>query len=80
MNTHPTFNTIDKKVFGAMGKPGKLYWFFLALSALAFVTGLGVWGHQIINGMGVAGITHPVGWEFISPTLYSGSVLHTQEL
>ena len=62
MNTHPTFNTIDKNVFGAMGKPGKLYWFFLALSALAFVTGLGIWGHQIINGMGVAGITHPVGW------------------
>ena len=45
-----------------MKKPGKLYWFFLVLSGLAFAGGLGVWGHQIIHGMGVAGITHPVGW------------------
>jgi len=45
-----------------MKKPTLVYWLALVLSAGAFVCGLAIWGYQIFTGMGVAGISHPVGW------------------
>ncbi len=57
-----TYNEMDKNVLSAMGKPGGIYKFFLLISFTAFIGGLGTWAYQMINGMGTAGITHPVGW------------------
>lgn len=62
MNHQPFYRQVEQDVLGAMKKPSRWYWFFLGLSALAFAMGLGAWGYQIFKGMGVAGITHPVGW------------------
>ena len=49
-------------VLNAMKKPRPLYWIVLAISATSFITGLSLWLHQMLTGMGVAGITNPVGW------------------
>lgn len=62
MSLQPFYRQVEQDVLGAMKKPSRLYWFFLAVSAMAFVMGLGAWGYQIFKGMGTAGITHPVGW------------------
>lgn len=62
MNKQPFYKQVERDVIGAMGRPGLLYWFALAISAAAFAGGMGTWLYQIFTGMGVAGITHPVGW------------------
>ena len=54
---------IERDVISAMQKPGLPYWGLVAFFAMVFgVCLLGSWGWQIYKGMGVAGITHPVGW------------------
>ncbi len=62
MNLKALYDQIDADVLAAMRRPSKLYWAALAITALCFGFGLTCWGHQIYNGMGVAGINHPVGW------------------
>ena len=54
---------IEQDVISAMQKPGLRYWSLVGLTASVFlVCLLGAWAWQIWTGMGVAGITHPVGW------------------
>ncbi len=63
MNRNPnTASRIENDILAAMSRPGPRYLAALALSALLFAGGLALWGRQILIGMGVAGITHPVGW------------------
>lgn len=62
MSLKPFYQEVEQTVLGAMKKPSLIYWIALCLSALAFAFGLGAWGYQALNGMGVAGISHPVGW------------------
>jgi molybdopterin-containing oxidoreductase family membrane subunit len=55
--------SIERDVMAAMQRPGLTYWAFVGLFAAIFgVCLLGAWGWQIYKGMGVAGISHPVGW------------------
>ena len=56
------YDQVEQDVLGAMRRPKPVYWVALAVSALAFAGGLGAWAYQILTGMGVAGINHPVGW------------------
>jgi molybdopterin-containing oxidoreductase family membrane subunit len=56
------YDQVEQDVLGAMRKPKPVYWIALAVSVLAFAGGLGAWAYQVFNGMGVAGINHPVGW------------------
>jgi Ni/Fe-hydrogenase subunit HybB-like protein len=53
---------VERDVLAAMRKPSLLYFAALAVTSLCFVVGLSLWGYQMKRGMGVAGITHPVGW------------------
>jgi len=62
MSTRQAFGRIETDVLAAMGRPGLLFRAALAICALCFAGGLGLWLHQMIAGMGVAGIRHPVGW------------------
>ncbi|MCP5052301.1 MAG: polysulfide reductase NrfD [bacterium] len=62
MSLKPFYKQVESDVLGVMSKPTRAYWIALAASAIAFVVGLGFWGYQIFFGIGVAGISHPVGW------------------
>ncbi len=62
MNLKPFYQQVEQDVLAVMKKPSRWYWLALTVSALAFVMGLGLWANQIFRGIGVAGITHPVGW------------------
>ena len=53
---------LERDVLAAMRKPSKSYWLALGTSTTFFLVGMALWGYQIIYGLGVAGITHPVGW------------------
>lgn len=53
----------NREILGALFRsPSKLYKAAVALLFLGIVWGAIVWSYQIYQGMGVAGISHPVGW------------------
>ncbi|MFH1143379.1 MAG: NrfD/PsrC family molybdoenzyme membrane anchor subunit [Candidatus Eisenbacteria bacterium] len=56
------YDRVESDALSAMRRPGRLYWVSLGLAAACFAGGMGLWLYQILNGMGVAGIRHPVGW------------------
>ncbi len=81
MNLEPYFQQVETDVLGAMSKPRMFYWIALAISALAFAGGLTLWGYQIFKGMGVAGITHPVGWGvYITNLVFWVGIAHSGTL
>ena len=72
---------LDHDMLRAMRKPSAAYWVALAFSSLAFVTGLACWGYQIHRGLGVAGITHPVGWGvYITDFVFWVGIAHSGTL
>lgn len=57
-----TYAEVDDIVLKIMEPPG-LGWYALLLTCIAgVIMGGAAWGHQIIDGLGVAGISHPIGW------------------
>ncbi len=53
---------IEHDIYASVGKPRRLFWIALALSSTAVLIGAVCWAYQIYTGLGVAGITNPVGW------------------
>lgn len=53
---------IEQDVLAAMGRPGLKYLSAVLLCLLLVLTGFGLWAYQSVRGLGVTGITHPVGW------------------
>ncbi|HNR40315.1 MAG TPA: polysulfide reductase NrfD [Acidobacteriota bacterium] len=75
------FDQLEHDVLAAMRKPSKLYWAALAVSAAAFALGLGCWGWQIYEGLGVAGIRSPVGWGvYITDFVFWVGIAHSGTL
>lgn len=62
MNAIDFHNQVETDVLAAMRKPGPGYWLALGIAATLWMVGMALWLYQMINGMGVAGITNPVGW------------------
>jgi Ni/Fe-hydrogenase subunit HybB-like protein len=62
MNRVERRDRVETDVLAAMSRPRPLYWAALAAAALLLACLLSLWFYQIFNGLGVAGIQHPVGW------------------
>lgn len=62
------YQQIDQAVYQALRPPGWKYKGAVALLGLGVLGLLGTWLYQIMVGMGVAGISFPVGW-----AIYIGS-------
>ena len=62
MNDNIPTPQVETKVLAAMCRPSLSWLTGFALAGLLFAGGLTLWAYQIKTGMGVAGITHPVGW------------------
>ena len=62
METLEAREKLEQDVLKGLRRPGKWYLLGLAFCGLLFVNGLVLWGYQISQGLGVAGIMHPVGW------------------
>jgi len=58
----PGYRQVNEEVIRALRPPGVLYKTAMALLALGMAGLLGAWIYQIRTGMGVAGISHPIGW------------------
>ncbi len=53
---------IERIVGGALRPPGRIYWVAIALLAGGVAIGAAAFARQMVAGLGVAGINHPVGW------------------
>ncbi len=62
------YRQVNEDVIRALRPPGLIYMLAMAALALGMAGLLGAWVYQIRTGMGVAGISHPIGW-----ALYIGS-------
>jgi Ni/Fe-hydrogenase subunit HybB-like protein len=58
----PEYRQVNEDVIRALRPPGLIYKGAMAVLALGIAGLLGAWIYQIRTGMGVAGISHPVGW------------------
>jgi len=56
------YQQVDQQVYQALRPPGWTYKGAVALLGLGILGLLGAWVYQIRTGMGVAGISFPVGW------------------
>ncbi|HET6382310.1 MAG TPA: NrfD/PsrC family molybdoenzyme membrane anchor subunit [Armatimonadota bacterium] len=60
---HESFREITEHVIDVMQrKPGRGYWLLLLLSLVMMTLGLAAWGTQIIHGLGMTGLMHPMMW------------------
>ncbi|MCZ6515268.1 MAG: polysulfide reductase NrfD [Acidobacteria bacterium] len=60
----PTKKQIDQDLLRPVFKGSPRYFLAVAFFAAIVLTALGAWGYQILAGMGVAGINHPIFWGF----------------
>jgi molybdopterin-containing oxidoreductase family membrane subunit len=57
-------NKVNNDILRTLEKPGLPYFLILAILLGLIGIGVGCWIYQIYAGLGVAGITHPIGWGF----------------
>jgi Ni/Fe-hydrogenase subunit HybB-like protein len=82
--THPdvkSYGQVNQEILKALSRPGKGWWALLALA----VAGIGLfftsWAIQIVKGIGVSGLTSPVGWGvYITTFVFWVGIAHSGTL
>lgn len=59
-----TYRRVDDELVKTMRPAGRAYYVVLAILALVVAWGGYAWSVQLRRGLGIAGISHPVGWGF----------------
>src|SRR5690554_41102 len=82
--THPevaSYGQVNKDLLKLLAKPGRAYFILLA-SAIALVGLLGfAWATQVILGIGMSGLTNPVGWgAYITTFVFWVGIAHSGTL
>jgi molybdopterin-containing oxidoreductase family membrane subunit len=57
-----TYSRVNADLLKTMRAPGKLYYVILGLDLLVLGWGIYAWSQQIRYGMGMTGLSNPVGW------------------
>ena len=63
--THPDvsdYSEVNRDVLKMLSTPGKGWWALFALAVLGVGLFFGSWFWQIYRGIGVSGLSSPVGW------------------
>lgn len=56
------YKDINRDILRSLEKPGLLYVAIVSMVVAGVIFGGYCWGYQLVKGMGVAGLNHPVGW------------------
>lgn len=82
--THPDIQTmaeVNVDVLKPLNRPGKVWWMLLGLCVLGIGLMLGSWGIQMVQGIGVSGLTSPVGWGvYITTFVFWVGIAHSGTL
>ena len=57
-----TYEKVNQEILRTLSPARRPYYLLVALLLLAVVFGASCWAYQILTGMGVAGVMHPVMW------------------
>ncbi len=73
--------TLEKDILYALRNPRPVFWLAVLICAGFFVIGMSTWLYQMLKGMGVAGITNPVGWGvYITDFVFWVGIAHSGTL
>jgi hypothetical protein len=82
--THPDvhrYDQVNADVLKMLGRPGLGWWLLFGFAAAGVGVFLGAWGWQLYRGIGVAGITSPVGWGvYITTFVFWVGIAHSGTL
>jgi molybdopterin-containing oxidoreductase family membrane subunit len=57
-----TYGQVDQDILQAMRAPGWRYYAILVVDLIVLAWGAYAWRYQVVHGMGVSGLNHPVMW------------------
>jgi molybdopterin-containing oxidoreductase family membrane subunit len=76
-----TYSQINRDLLRTMQPPGKMYYGLLAVDLAILGWGIYAWLYQVRTGLGVAGISHPVGWGiYITNFVFWVGIAHSETL
>jgi Ni/Fe-hydrogenase subunit HybB-like protein len=76
-----TYKQVNDTVINTLSPPRRIYYIILSIFALIFASGMSIWFYMILNGLGVAGIRHPVMWGvFITNFVFWVGIAHSGTL
>jgi Ni/Fe-hydrogenase subunit HybB-like protein len=76
-----TYKKVNDTVINTLTPPRRVYYVILSIFALIFALGMSIWFYMILNGLGVAGIRHPVMWGvFITNFVFWVGIAHSGTL
>jgi Ni/Fe-hydrogenase subunit HybB-like protein len=76
-----TYSQVDHDILRAMEAPGRRYYIVFLLNLLVLAWGAFAWRYQIVHGMGVSGLTHPVMWAiYITNFVFWVGIAHSGTL
>ncbi|MFQ5883339.1 MAG: NrfD/PsrC family molybdoenzyme membrane anchor subunit [Candidatus Methylomirabilales bacterium] len=76
-----TYSHVDHDILRAMETPGRLYYIVFFANFLVLAWGAFAWRYQIVHGMGVSGLTHPVMWAiYITNFVFWVGIAHSGTL
>jgi len=82
--THPDvhhLSDVNRDVLKILGRPGKGWWALFAMACAGVGLFFGMWGYQIYKGIGVSGLSAPVGWgTYITTFVFWVGIAHSGTL
>src|SRR6516162_3615660 len=79
--TELNYSQVDHDILGAMTAPGKRYYAVLLADIAVLAWGIFAWRYQIVHGLGVSGLTHPVMWAiYITDFVFWVGIAHSGTL
>ncbi|MBW3534837.1 MAG: polysulfide reductase NrfD [Gemmatimonadetes bacterium] len=82
--THPDverYSDVNKDILRVLARPGRGWWILLGLAGAGVGLFFVSWGIQLWKGIGVAGITKPVGWGvYITTFVFWVGIAHSGTL
>ena len=76
-----TYSQVDQDILQAMRSPGWRYYVVLLADLVVLGWGMYAWRYQIVHGMGVSGLTHPVMWAiYITNFVFWVGIAHSGTL
>ena len=81
---HPDVRSLDevnRDILRALERPGRGWWLLFALAVAGLGVFFGSWGIQMWKGIGVSGLTSPVGWGvYITSFVFWVGIAHSGTL
>jgi Ni/Fe-hydrogenase subunit HybB-like protein len=75
------YSQVDNDILRAMEAPGRTYYALVLADVVVLAWGIFAWRYQVVHGLGVSGLTHPVMWAvYITDFVFWVGIAHSGTL